>query len=127
MIRSEDLQDVTASDDPRGARLPVGMAIPAARESRFPSGERPLRYSIRGRAALVTSVLVAVALAAFTWLTVTRMRADLIKRGIERAEAAVATLATQTSQSSQQGLNRLKEVARGSAVLSFLRAADDQT
>src|SRR6187402_441528 len=91
------------------------------------SSGRPLRYSIRGRAALLTSVLVAVALATFTWLTVARVRADLIKRGIERAETTAATLATQTAQSTQQGLTRLSEVASGPAVLSFLREPNDHT
>lgn len=91
------------------------------------SGDRPIRYSIRGRAALLTSVLVAVALAAFTWLTVARVRADLIKRGIERAETAAATLAAQTSQNSQQGVARLAQVASGPAVLGFLREPNDRT
>lgn len=91
------------------------------------AGNRPLRYSIRGRAALMTSVLVAVALATFTWLTVARVRADLIKRGIERAEAAVATLAPQTSTNTQTGLSRLAQVASGPVVLSFLREPNDQT
>jgi signal transduction histidine kinase/ActR/RegA family two-component response regulator len=91
------------------------------------SGDRPLRYSIRGRAALLTSVLVAVALAAFTWVTVARVRADLIKRGIERAEAAVATLAPQTAQTSQQGLNRLTQVAGGPAVRQFLSEPGEAT
>ncbi len=85
------------------------------------------RYSIRGRAALLTSVLVAVALATFTWLTVARVRADLVKRGIERAAAAASTLATTTSQSTQQGLSQLKDVASGSAVLNFLREPNEQT
>lgn len=89
--------------------------------------DRPLRYSIRGRAAFLTSVLVAVALAAFTWLTVARVRADLIRRGIERAETTAATLAPQTSQGTQQGLNRLSQVASGPAVLNFLRDPNDQT
>jgi signal transduction histidine kinase/ActR/RegA family two-component response regulator len=88
---------------------------------------RPPRYSIRGRAALLTSVLVAVALTAFTWVTVARVRADLIKRGIERAETTAVTLATQTSQTSQQAANRLAQVAAGPAVLSFLREPNDQT
>lgn len=91
------------------------------------SGDRPIRYSIRGRAALLTSVLVAVALAAFTWLTVARVRADLIKRGIERAETAAVTLAAQSSQTSQQGVARLAQVASGPAVLSFLREPNDRT
>lgn len=91
------------------------------------AGERPLRYSIRGRAALLTSVLVAVALAAFTWVTVTRVRADLIRRGIERAETTVATLAPQTAQTSQQSLNRLAQVASGAAVRNFLRDPTDLT
>ncbi|MEO6222580.1 MAG: HAMP domain-containing sensor histidine kinase, partial [Vicinamibacterales bacterium] len=91
------------------------------------SGDWPLRYSIRGRAALLTSVLVAVALATFTWLTVARVRADLVTRGIERAATTASTLATQSSQTSQQSLSRLNQVASGSAVLSFLREPDDQT
>lgn len=91
------------------------------------SGDWLFRYSIRGRAALLTSVLVAVALAAFTWVTVTRVQADLITRGIERAETTAATLAVQTGQTTQQGFARLKEVAAGSAVQHFLRRPDDDT
>ena len=91
------------------------------------TGERPIRYSIRGRAALLTSVLVAVALATFTWVTVARVRADLITRGIERAETAVATLAPQTAQTSQQGQTRLAQVASGEAVRNFLRAPSEVT
>jgi HAMP domain-containing protein len=72
-------------------------------------------------------VLVAIALATFTWLAVARVRADLVARGIERAETAAATLAVQTSQNSLQGLNRLNEVASGSAVLNFLREPNDRT
>ena len=92
----------------------------------MPTG-RLLRYSIRGRAALLTSVLVAVALAAFTWLTVTRVRADLVTRGMERAEAAADTLATQTAQSTQQGVTRLGQVAAGPVVAEFLRKPTDET
>jgi signal transduction histidine kinase/CheY-like chemotaxis protein len=88
-------------------------------------GERPVRYSIRGRAALLTSVLVAVALATFTWLTVARVRTDLIERGIERAEAAAATLAAQTAQSSAQNVARLKEAASGPAA-AYLRERSEQ-
>jgi signal transduction histidine kinase/CheY-like chemotaxis protein len=91
------------------------------------SRDRLYRYSIRGRAALLTSVLVAAALGAFTWVTITRVQTDLIARGIERAETAVATLAAQTSQTTQQGLNRLTQVASGAAVRNFLRAQNDAT
>jgi signal transduction histidine kinase/CheY-like chemotaxis protein len=72
-------------------------------------------------------VLVAVALAAFTWVTVVRVRADLIKRGIERAEASVATLASQTALTSSQGLNRLIQVAGGPVVRNFLRVPNALT
>ena len=70
---------------------------------------------------------MAVALAAFTWVTVARVRADLVKRGIERAATTAATLAAQTSQNSLQGVLRLTQVASGPAVLDFLRDPNDQT
>jgi signal transduction histidine kinase/ActR/RegA family two-component response regulator len=91
------------------------------------AGARPFRYSIRGRAAILTSVLVAAALAAFTWLTIERVQADLIRRGIERAENTASTLALQTAQATQQGVTRLSQVAGGSAVQNFLRQPNDQT
>ncbi len=83
------------------------------------------RISIRGRAALLTSVLVAVALGAFTWVTIVRVQTDLITRGLERAESAAASLATQTAQNTQQGLNRLTQVATGAVVRDFLRTPGD--
>jgi signal transduction histidine kinase len=91
------------------------------------SRDRRFRLSIRGRAAVLTSVLVTAALGAFTWVTITRVQADLIRRGVERAESAAATLATQTASSTQQGLNRLAQVASGPAVRAFIRHQTDLT
>lgn len=91
------------------------------------SRDRLFRFSIRGRAALLTSVLVAVALGAFTWVTITRVQVDLITRGLERAESTVTTLATQTASSTQQGQTRLNQVASGPAVREFLRNPNDAT
>lgn len=85
------------------------------------------RFSIRGRAALLTSVLVTIALGAFTWVTIDRVQADLITRGIERAESAAATLAAQTANTTQQGQARLNQVAGGPEVREFLRRQDEAT
>lgn len=89
-------------------------------------GGQLFRDSIRARAALLTSVLVTVALAAFTWYTVSRVETDLIKRAMERAQTVATSLAVQTAQSSQQGLARVNQVAAGPAVASYLREPNEQ-
>ena len=93
---------------------------PAPRGWRF-------RDSIRARAALLTSLIVTVALAAFTWFAVARVQADLIRRGIERAESAATTLAGQTAQSAQQGLARAHQVASGPEMAAFIQSPTDGT
>jgi signal transduction histidine kinase/CheY-like chemotaxis protein len=71
-------------------------------------------------------VLVTVALAAFTWFAVARVQADLIRRGIERAEGAATTLASQTSQSAQLGLTRLNQIASGPELAALIRSPTDE-
>lgn len=83
--------------------------------------------SIRWRAALLTSALVAVALTAFIWYAVARVEADLLQRGAERAEAAAAILAGQTSQATQQALARVNEAARGAQVRAAFVSPNDKT
>jgi signal transduction histidine kinase/ActR/RegA family two-component response regulator len=90
-------------------------------------GTRFFWDSIRWRAALLTSALVAVVLAAFTWYAVARVEADLLQRGGERAEAAAAILADQTAQATQQGLARLREAAGQATVRAAFLSPNDQT
>ena len=83
--------------------------------------------SIRWRAALLTSALVAVVLTAFIWYAVARVEADLIQSGGDRAAAAATVLAAQTAQTTQQSLTRVGEVARDGAVRAFLLSPDERT
>jgi len=83
--------------------------------------------SIRWRAAVLTSALVAVVLTAFIWYTVARVEADLIQTGGDRAEAAATVLADQTAQATQLALTRLKDVAREPAIRAYLLSPGDRT
>jgi HAMP domain-containing protein len=83
--------------------------------------------SIRWRAALLTTALVAVVLTAFIWYAVARVEAELVQSGCNRAEAAATVLAAQTAQSTVQSLTRINETARDAAVRAFFLSPDDRT
>jgi signal transduction histidine kinase/ActR/RegA family two-component response regulator len=90
-------------------------------------GTRFFWNSIRWRAALLASALVAVVLAVFAWYVVARVEADLIQTGGERAEAAAAVIADQTAQTTQQAEARLRAAARLAAVRAAFLSPDDRT
>ena len=90
-------------------------------------GTRSFWDSIRWRAALLTSALVAVVLAGFIWYVVARVEADLLQRGRERAEAAAAILANQTAQATEQAVARLNEAAHEASVRAALVSPNDRT
>ena len=90
-------------------------------------GTRVFWDSIRWRAAVLTSALVAVVLTAFIWYAVARVEADLIQTGGDRADAAATVLAAQTAQAAQQTLTRLKDTARDPVVRAYLLSPGDRT
>jgi signal transduction histidine kinase/ActR/RegA family two-component response regulator len=82
-------------------------------------------HSIRWRAAILTSTLVAVVLTALIWYVFARVSTDLVTGGIDRAQTAASVLAGQTAQTTQQGLARLQDLGRGAAIRDYLRAPND--
>jgi signal transduction histidine kinase/AmiR/NasT family two-component response regulator len=88
---------------------------------------KPSWGSIRWRAALLTSGLVAAVLVVFIWYVVRELQHDLLRVGAERALTTARLLATQTSQTVTQGQARLQEVARDATIRAFvITPADDR-
>src|SRR5262245_64445525 len=89
----------------------------------------PARNSIRWRAALLTSTLVAVALASFLVLTARLVSDDLLRSAMARSEAAARQLATQSGGQPGQGAGsrRFQDFAANEAVLRFLQSPSDET
>jgi signal transduction histidine kinase/CheY-like chemotaxis protein len=90
-------------------------------EPRFPV--RAFRGSIRWRASLLTSGLVALVLTAFIGYAFRQVEADLLRAGRGRVETTATILSTQTAASTLQGLNRLQESAKDPAIREFIASA----
>src|ERR1051325_10073353 len=89
------------------------------------SAARPYWGSIRWRASLLTSALVAAVLVAFTWYVFRTVENDLLDAGRNRAETTATIISKQTSNSSQQGLARFQDLAKDAAIRAFLASNDD--
>src|SRR5579862_1100415 len=70
------------------------------------------RGSIRWRASLLTSGLVAVVVAGLIWYVVHQVERDLVRGAETRAQTTAQLLADQTALTSLQGLNRFQELVR---------------
>jgi signal transduction histidine kinase/CheY-like chemotaxis protein len=84
---------------------------------------KAFRGSIRWRASLLTSGLVALVLTAFIGYAFRQVEADLLRAGRGRVETTATILSTQTATSTLQGLNRLQDSAKDPAIREFIASA----
>src|SRR5579871_2135964 len=87
----------------------------------------PFWGSIRKRAALLTSSLVAVVLAGFTWYVWREVESSLIRAGESRVETTATIIATQSASTTKQGLARFTELSLDPVITRYLSEPDATT